>query len=244
MRILEIFSQGPWSTRVTSGYSSSLRRVLSERLRCDKANWYQTRSMRAQILWKLWLTSRLMHHVQNKLLRLVLHLNGHKRRQFVHVNVFWQIVCKFASWIAAAYPELVKQQVEDLSRRHGAVDSHVGHRTVRRGEYRRLKEKKKKERIAATKQDETQGAEQTVISRRGKRKTKLICIWFAASESVFAFPSDAFLPSIREPVLPQGQSGTPSLLHATRHNSTIGGCQRMVNRHFLNAVQHFYKRII
>lgn len=169
MRILEIFSQGPWSTRVTSGYSSFLSRVLSERSRCDKANRYETQSLGAQILWKLWLTSRLMHHVQNKLLRLVLHLNRHKRRQYVHVNVFWQIVCKLASWITAAYPELVKQQVEDLSRRHGAVDSHVGHRTVRRGEYRCLKEK---ERFAATKQDETQGVEQTVISRSGKRKTK------------------------------------------------------------------------
>lgn len=38
MRILEIFSQGPWSTRVTSGYSSSLSRVFSERLRREKAN--------------------------------------------------------------------------------------------------------------------------------------------------------------------------------------------------------------
>lgn len=31
----------------------------------------------AQPQWQLWLTSRLMHHVQNKLLRLVLHLHGH-----------------------------------------------------------------------------------------------------------------------------------------------------------------------
>lgn len=38
MRILEIFSQGPWSTRVTSGYSSSLSRVFSLRLRREKTN--------------------------------------------------------------------------------------------------------------------------------------------------------------------------------------------------------------
>lgn len=47
----------------------------------------------AEPQWKLWLTSRLMHHVQNKLLRLVLHLHGHKCRQFFfRMNVFWQIV--------------------------------------------------------------------------------------------------------------------------------------------------------
>lgn len=97
----------------------------------------------AQPQWQLWLTSRLMHHVQNKLLRLVLHLHGHKRRQFLAWMWSGRLLFQLASWITA-YPELVKQQVEDLSRRHGAVDSHVGDRTIGRGKYRRLKKKREK----------------------------------------------------------------------------------------------------
>lgn len=37
MKILEIFSQGPYNTRATSGYSPSLRRVLSTRSQTRKA---------------------------------------------------------------------------------------------------------------------------------------------------------------------------------------------------------------
>lgn len=41
-------------------------------------------------------------------------------------------------WIAT-YPKFVKQQVKDLSCRHGAVYSYVGDWTIGRGKYRRLK---------------------------------------------------------------------------------------------------------
>lgn len=53
-----------------------------------------------------------------------------------------RLLFPLATWITT-YPELVKQQVEDLSGRHGAVDSHVGDRTIGRGKYRRLKKKKR-----------------------------------------------------------------------------------------------------
>lgn len=156
-----------------------------------KSKGNKTRSMRTQILRDLWwLTSRLMHHVQNKLLRLVLHLNKHKHRQFVHVSVFWQTVPKLASCIAAAYPELVKQQVEDLFCRHGAVDSHVGHWTVGRGEYRRLHKKMRND--CSELFDYTEWCHfnrarwgtriKKNISRSWEQKTmKIICISFAAS---------------------------------------------------------------
>lgn len=49
-------------------------------------------------------------------------------------------------WIAI-YPELVKQQVKDLSRRHGAVYSYVGDWTIGRGKYRCLKKNIEEERF-------------------------------------------------------------------------------------------------
>lgn len=49
-------------------------------------------------------------------------------------------------WIAI-HPKLVKQQVKDLSCRHGAVYSYVGDWTIGRGKYRRLKKNIEEERF-------------------------------------------------------------------------------------------------
>lgn len=91
--------------------------------------------------WKGCLTSRLVDHIKNKLLRFILHL---QRRQLKLLQVW---ICTrtrhfFKLMHTSVYPKLVQQQVEDLSGGHRAVDSYVSDRAVRWSEHRRLGNKK------------------------------------------------------------------------------------------------------
>lgn len=78
------------------------------------------------------LTARLVHHVKDKLFTFILHLE----------NTQMEIISGFTETslnvCLTAHPELLQQQVEDLSRRHGAVHSYVGDRAVGWSKYRCL----------------------------------------------------------------------------------------------------------
>lgn len=142
MRILEIFSQGPCSTRVTSGCSSSLSRVLSGRWRRETAKGGVKHTAWRRRSWESDDSppdSCTMYRTNSSDLFSTL-TDASAECERLASDGFPNV---FPCVAAAAYPEFVEQQVEDLSRRHGAVDSHIGHWTVSRGEHRRLENKAK-----------------------------------------------------------------------------------------------------
>lgn len=148
MRILEIFSQGPWSTRVTSGCSSSRSRVLSLKTQKEPNEHEEHAASPDCTAVKRGLTSRLVDHVQNKLLRFILHL---QRGQLRLLQVW---ICPGRRhFFKSVYPKLVQQQVEDLSRGHRAVDTNVRDRAVRWSEHRRLGGKRKKRQHICSRED-------------------------------------------------------------------------------------------
>lgn len=140
MRILEIFSQGPWSTRVTSGCSSSRSRVLSLKTQKEPNDHEVHAASPDYMAVKRCLTSRLVDHIKNKLLRFILHL---QRRQLRLLQVW---ICTRTRHLiklmrTSVYPKLVQQQVEDLPGGHRAADSNVSDGAVRWSEHRRLGER-------------------------------------------------------------------------------------------------------
>lgn len=140
MRTLEIFSQGPWSTRITSGCSSSRSRVLSLKTQKEPNDHEVHAASPTAWQWKGCLTSRLVDHIKNKLLRFILHLQRHQLR-LLHVWICTRTRHFFKLMRTSVYPKLVQQQVKDLSGGHRAVDSYVSDRAVRWSEHRRLGER-------------------------------------------------------------------------------------------------------
>lgn len=141
MRILEIFSQGPYSTRATSGNSLSLSRVLSARSHTQRK--YQsvkrhTHTQNISFINKRTIITGAYRQTRAPCRGQTLQICSPPEKDtnslfLVHVCV--DMRC--SQWFAA-YSELVEQQVEDLFSGHGAVYAYVGDRTIGRSKHRSL----------------------------------------------------------------------------------------------------------
>lgn len=131
MRILEIFSQGPWSTRVTSGCSSSRSRVLSLKTQ-KEPNDHEVHAACPDCM-----AVKRMPHLQTrgpyKAQTPPIYSPPSnmpvKKRNCTRTWHFFKLMCM------SVYPELVQQQVKDLFGGHRAVDSYVSDRAVRWSEH-------------------------------------------------------------------------------------------------------------